>query len=186
MSLLKEIKVVVVTCEVLHPQPAVPRANISNSDLKETFVFTPNCKKEERWREMLHQEETPEDVCVAELKQNSSGCPKLGVSGLQESHHHAPAPFANPCSGAVGPHPTSHLGARVSPHPPPRRGHFFPMEEPIPAWRTEISLKKGFFFYFFPLPPGQDFALGASLVEDGGRTPGSSRHRKAWSSSPAG
>lgn len=44
----------------------------------------------------LHQEETLKNVCAAELKQNTVGCPKPGVSGLWESHRHAQMPFANP------------------------------------------------------------------------------------------
>lgn len=102
---------------------------------------------------MLHQEETLDNVCAAELKQNSSGCPKLGVSGLWESHRHAPAPFANPCCGAVG-LAQSHqpLGSTWLIHPIHlQEGLIFPYGRaytcPVAG---DFSKKRFFCFFFFP------------------------------------
>lgn len=102
---------------------------------------------------MLHQEGTLKKVCAAELKRNSSGCPKPGVFGLRESHRHA-----NPCSGAVGLAPSHKtLGSTRLARSTSEKGMF------LPYGRAYTCLPAGdFSAKAFPPPaPRAGFCPGA-------------------------
>lgn len=122
----------------------LPAANISTSDLEETFGFTPDCNKKERWRNAPPRRNSAKRR--RSRMETKPFCPKPGVFVLRESHRHARAPFANPCSGAVGLAPSHRtLGSTRLARSTSEKGTFFPMEEHIPACRPGISLIRFFF-----------------------------------------
>ena len=89
-------------------------------------LVSPQIVTRRRDGEMFHQGETLKNVCMAELKRNSSGCPTLGVFGLRKSHHRAQAPFANPLLGAVGLAPSHKMPGSMSCPIHLREGVIFP------------------------------------------------------------